>query len=253
MIEKATPYMIRNDGKVFCCKPLHPYIKYVHEDLQDAVKRLCQDSSLSWFYNNTLKETTKNLIEVVYNYLLHNNQIKELDIEIDDETYLPTQQEVDGFLEVLNADTNQEFLRMRTSSLLYGGSSKDIFFRISSIDFNWFPVIWNVVSDNKNFISTITVCKDSNTFGNPFQAYKVKDIALKNILVEEFLTLQGNPIVEAKSSFPVIKESYNKLLTGNSISESYSYLHPVYVLGFYRNQIKEHLEHNIEYILYNNL
>lgn len=53
--------------------------------------------------------------------------------------------------------------------------------------------------------------------------------------------------------FPAIKQSYNKLLTGNSISESYSYLHPVYVLGFYRNQIKEHLEHNIKYILYNNL
>ena len=85
---------------------------------------------------------------------------------------------------------------MRTSSLLYGGTSKDIFFRISSIDFNWFPVIRNVVNDNKNFISTITVCKDSNTFGNPFEAYKVKDVTLKNIPVEEFLEISAFNITD---------------------------------------------------------
>ena len=53
-----------------------------------------------------------------------------------------------------------------------------------------------MVKDNKNFISTITVCKDSNTFGNPFEAYKVKDVTLKNIPVEEFLEISAFNITD---------------------------------------------------------
>ena len=50
--------------------------------------------------------------------------------------------------------------------------------------------------DNKDFIKYITVVKDQQTFGKPYDYYKHKDKELKHIPTEEFLTLSGNPIIE---------------------------------------------------------
>ena len=59
-LSKATPYMLRNDEQLIECSPLHPYIKYVHEDILECIKHPRTDrfSSLVWFYRNTLKQTT---------------------------------------------------------------------------------------------------------------------------------------------------------------------------------------------------
>lgn len=247
-LSKATPYMLRNDEQLIECSPLHPYIKYVHEDILECIKHLRTDrfSSLVWFYKNTLKQTTKQLIRNIVKYL----DISSNEFEVDKNTYLPTEQEIEGFIETLNADTNQEFLRMRTSSMLFGGSSNEIYFRISSINFNWFPQIWNIIYKYINNISNITICKDSNTFGGKFEPYKLNGVAINHLAKEDFLILKGNPIIEKlNSKYDAINNSFSELFKGKSISESYNYLHPNYVRSFYSTQVKDYLEFDMTNIL----
>ena len=169
-----------------------------------------------------------------------------LDLE---NVYCPDEQEIVDFIEQANNDINQEFLRMRTSNLHYGGNSNDVYFRISSINYNWFPVIWNIVNDNEN-ISTVTICKDTNTFGGGFDCYKINGKSLEQIDRDDFLTLKGNPVVEkVKSKFNCIDNAVEILNEGKSVSDAYYYLHPRYVNGFYKTQIKEFLEYDMNNIL----
>lgn len=251
-LSKATPYMLRNDGELIDCSPIHPYVKYIYEDSSEALNRLATDrlSSLKWFYSNTKEQTTRGLIENIIIYLNSLYEINISDFNISDETYLPKREEIEGFVEQLNAATNQEFLRARTSSMLFGGNSNEIYFRISSINFNWFPLIWNIIYININNISNITICKDSNTFGGKFEPYIINHNSLNHLDSNEFLTLKGNTVVEKLiSKFGAINNAYEKLKQGKSISEAYSYLHPNYVKGFYHRQVKEYLEHDMKYIL----
>ena len=71
-LEKATPYMIRNDGKVFKCGIVHPYlnkglpafpserqfVNYTFGLLIDL-----DESNLYWFYKHTKSHKTKDEIK----------------------------------------------------------------------------------------------------------------------------------------------------------------------------------------------
>lgn len=252
-IKLATPYMIRNDGKLIECSPMHPYIKYFHESIGECINKLSTKrlSSLYWFYENTNKEKTKETIEIVLKYFLKHNLIENIQINIPENTYLSSTEEIEDFINILNADTNQEFLRMRTSSLLFGGNSRDVYFRISSIDFNWFNIIWELVYKYRNQISNITICKDSNTFGNSFNTYKVGNVHIDHYPTEEFLTLNGNPIMEEYTNkIEAIKDACKKMRIGKSVSESYDYLHPRYAHSIFQKQVKENLKENIYTLLH---
>lgn len=255
-LSKATPYMLRNDGELIECKPMHPYIKFVYENIEDCLRKLSESRffALEWFYNNTLKEDTKNNIRIIVNYLISNNMINKDKGEyfrITDETYIPNDTEIEGFIETTNADTNQEFLRTRTSSLLFGGNSNDIYFRISSIRYNWFENIWNLANKYSKGISTITIGKDSNTFGGKFEPYKVNGVTIEHLPIKQFITLSGNPIIEefTNNKIKAISEANIELKKGKSISEAYNYLHPNYISGFYHKQVEDDLEEDIEKIL----
>lgn len=188
-IKLATPYMIRNDGKLIECSPMHPYIKYFHESIEECINKLSTKrlSSLYWFYENTNKDKTKETIEIVLKYFLEHNLIGNIQINIPMDTYLSSDEEIEDFINILNADTNQEFLRMRTSSLLFGGNSKDVYFRISSIDFNWNLIIYDVIEKYKDQIDNITICEDSNTFGNGFNILKINNIKINHMETQLFL------------------------------------------------------------------
>lgn len=90
---------------------------------------------------------------------------------------------------------NQQFCRVR-----YGGQynshfgSKDIWFRISSINYNWADCIYMFVSakSRSTQIDTITICRDfesdNGEFGDSEYFYKAKDGAVyRNMPLEEFL------------------------------------------------------------------
>lgn len=168
-----TPYMLRNDGALLTCGELHPYIKMSNTaSYETNLKTLnSHPDFLDWFYDNTLNEETKELI-------------KEFKKEPDEE-----------LMNLLNDLTNQEFCRVRTSNykVKYGGDNGQIYFRISSTGFNWFDLIWNIVSKFSKDIKEVTVMKDKQTFGG-----KEFDYYYNHLPTDQFLTLKGNPIVEGK-------------------------------------------------------
>ena len=196
----TTPYMLRNDGGLLECGEYHPYIKsYRKESLEETIKYLKNHNSfLKWFYENTLNEEVKNII----------SNLKFTQEEIDRLWYL----------------TNQEFCRVRTSNYRYkiGGDNGEIYFRISSENFDWFELIWNVCVKFIHSIDYVTIMKDPQTFGKQFDYIKIKDTKINKLPIKDFIELDGEPLVESQ----VIKEPsfehnyhYKRVWATNSSSE----------------------------------
>jgi hypothetical protein len=128
--------MLRNDGKLIECNlrygNYHPYILQVY-DIDNDIKSLVLDrlSELEWFYENTNDEKTKEDIAILYKSLTNEN-----DFGANNNTYIVKDDELRQFAINLNDRVNNEFCRVRTSNVKYGGSSNDIYFRISSVRVN---------------------------------------------------------------------------------------------------------------------
>ena len=98
-------------------------------------------------------------------------------------------------LELINDNLNQEFLRARYSSPYNASSSKDIYFRIGSVGFNWFGVIWDFVYRNRTEIESVTIGTDYQS-GRDVYTYVHDGKQMNHIPTDEFLTLNGDPIFE---------------------------------------------------------
>ena len=183
-LDVTTPYMLRNDGELLKCGDYHPYIKsYRNESLEETKKYLSLHKNfLKWFYDNTLNEEVKNII----------SNLKFTQEEIDRLWYL----------------TNQEFCRVRTSNYRYktGGDNGEIYFRISSENFNWFELIWNVCVKFIHSIDYVTIMKDPQTFGKQFDYIKIKDTKINKLPIKNFIELEGEPLVESQVTERELKE-----------------------------------------------
>ena len=204
------------------------------ESEEEALKKLLKErfESLLWFHENGNKDI-KNYIEILvtscpeYGYTVPQNNIKK------SEYIIEAEKDLFVFLTTLNNETNQQFCRVSMSSLLFGGTSDEVCFRIGSEGFNWFPLIWQVVYDNKNFISNITICKDQNVFGKYVSCY-LDGEAMEHIPVDEFLMRNGNSTIEKMDyDSGVIMEASTRLCEGASLSDSFRDLHPRYINGFF--------------------
>ena len=259
-LEKATPYMLRNDGAFIKCKGYHPYISNIYND-NDDLKSLVNErvDELYWFYKNTNQKETKEDIRIIVKSLckLDENYLHTTDylidkFEISDKTYTCYDfKETIDFLHELNDLTNQEFCRVRTYDVKYGGDNNDIYFRISSIGFNWFNIIWNLIYENKNQIETVTISKDSRVRDFSLQnCYIINNIEINHIPTNDFITLKGNPVIEKfESKSVVINEANEKLYLGKSLKEAYPNLHPRDLTKFYKRQKKEQLYWDLKNIL----
>ena len=240
-LKLATPYMLRNDGALFDCSPMHPYIMRKHEKpkIVGMLKRKDQTKidALNWFHDNTNNPELRKTIDIVLNYF----GIKESGV------YKPSEEEILDFIEQANNMGNQEFLRLRTSSMLYGGTDNSLFARISSIDFNWYPLLFSLLTSHKN-IGAITICKDSNTFGGRFDAYSINGVECNSLPVDEFLCIKGSPIVESmKSEHDVINKAIGFLKEGKPLNEAYDHMHPRYLNGWYGTEVEEMLDDNLKH------
>ena len=238
-LKLATPYMLRNDGALFNCSPMHPYIMRKHEKSKIVGMLKSKDQTkidaLNWFHNNTNNPELRKTIDIVLNYF----GIKESGV------YKPSEEEILDFIEQANNMGNQEFLRLRTSNMLYGGTDNSLFARISSVDFNWYPLLFDLLMNHKS-IESITICKDSNTFGGSFDAYSINGMKCNNLPANEFLCVKGRPIVESKKSeYDVINKAIGCLAKGRPLNEAYDHMHPRYLNGWYETEIHERLEDNI--------
>lgn len=170
-LPEMTPYMLRQDGALLKCGDIHPYIKMSTKTSYETNLHTLDihPEFLDWFYENTLDLVTKDLIDKFR---------KE-----------PTPE----LMDVLNDLTNEDFCRVRTSNykVKSGGKNGQIYFRISSTNFDWFNLIWGVVAKFVHDIDNVTVMKDSQTFGG-----KEFDYYYDHVPVDEFLTLKGNPEIK---------------------------------------------------------
>ena len=211
-----TPYMLRNDGELLTCGDLHPYIKMSNSaSFETNLNTLnSHPEFLDWFYDNTLNEEVRTLI----------TEYKECK---DDEK--------EELMNLLNDLTNQEFCRVRTSNykVKYGGDNGQIYFRISSVGFNWFDLIWNIVNKFSKDIKEVTVIKDKQTFGG-----KEFDYYYNHLPTDEFLTLKGNPIIESIDS-----NTKDNLV--NEDIEKHDTLNPEL---FEHNELKKEVKETIENI-----
>lgn len=215
MLDVATPYMLRNDGKLVSCKPLHPYVKYIYEaSTEEELKSLVEDRpyDLLWFYKNTHFETTKKEIITLVSSVLHdenNFNLELLDKLFTDVPKYDTcldKSDLYQLYEELNSQTNQEFCRIRTSSNRFGGTSHELFVRISSVSYNWYDVLWKLVYDNKNWIDSITITNDPQAMGGPTRYKQINGNDLAFVDIDTFLNYKGNPLVEKFTSCSSIFE-----------------------------------------------
>ena len=224
-------YMIRNDGKEIPVK-VHPYgnPEVVEETLyasqwlykntnHEEVKKLCLDLVKSFAVNElgvdgNFKEfllewiTTFKYIVLTAEYinevgdLLENAEVKNLDT----------------INKVICDELNQEFLRARLGGYVNSTSgSKEMVFRVSSVGFNWFNLIYMFVHEHKRDISSVTIAKDEEATGYENYFYKHRGEVYNRMPVDEFLEQPGNPIVEQLT--PNTRE--NRMKLGNSILESF--------------------------------
>lgn len=232
-IKAATPYMLRNDGKLLSCGDIHPYIKYIIQD-SDTNQIIDLFTSypehLKWFYNNTNKSVIKrdiiDFISMIINvnpYNFSNNLLSKLKLNYDANNMSGSQFDIEQLFEKLNDETNQEFCRVRTSNMRYGGTDNSIYFRISSIGFNWFDLIWTVVYNNRNFIETVTICKDTQSLGGSLTFYKHAGRIMSNIPIDDFINLPGNPVFEKTNIFA------KRLNSGASLEETFGEYHPFHI------------------------
>ena len=93
---------------------------------------------------------------------------------------------------------NQEFLRARYGGM-YDTSAGDraMYFRISSTGFDWFPIIWAFVYDNRRQIDSVTVVKDPEATGVDNRYLVHGGTKIDRVPTEEFINLSGRPVFDS--------------------------------------------------------
>lgn len=159
MLKIATPYMLTKDGKWYTCGTCHPYL------LKEPDKVETLDSkSIVWFTENDDLYKDTNIFNLS-----------------------------DFKLKSLNEILNLRYCKVRTSNLLFGGNSNDIYFRLPTRDedevLEWLSVIYYFIinyDDPEFIINQINVCYDVRFLGGKLEYVKYKGVELKALSKEEF-------------------------------------------------------------------
>ena len=144
----------------------------------------------------------------------------------DDVQHYSDEETISALTEVLNRETNNEFCRIRTSNMYHGGDDSTIYFRISSIGFNWFDLIWNVAHDSRNRYDYITVVRDeqsSKLTSGANKYYRLNGVPVNNMPIDDFVSLSGNPIIEHRMNIPMashIEDIMKNINSGIPLFES---------------------------------
>lgn len=200
-MNRETAWMIRQDGKAFACT------SHYYADRDDAEDTLY---AAEWLYKHTARCRTKHLIlNLISAYAeglsrgdsgqkypgYNGDTVHDLMIDIEDKQYnfltadfvldvaelLPTQ--ANGAIQDLNEAVikalNEEFLRARLGGMYDTiEGSRDMFFRVSAVSFDWMPIIKRFVHENSERIGTVTVVWDYESVGKKdfFKDGKNRDI-----------------------------------------------------------------------------
>ena len=253
-LQRATPYMLRNDGKLLTCPVYkigsssfkkHPYL-IGQSEIDDSkefyrmVVDAFQNGTLLWIYKNINKNEVREKIREFVSYAIHNSSIKSLldfvnpgDFDLTGNEKKLNKADFKHLFQLIENELNEAFLRVRTSDMFYGGDSKDFYCRVSSCrGFNWFPLIWQLVYDNKNSISSVTVTTDPDSGKTEdAEVYSHNGVELDHLDVDEFINLSGNPVIEEYSTY-----SSKKLAKGCSLVESFGFTRPDRINLYFKNR-----------------
>ena len=239
---------------------IHIYNIYdIKNDIESLVNERIEE--LYWFFIHTRNGIARDYIQVIIKsaqrqglIIMHNYDALRIKFMLMKNTYeCEDFIEIKSFVNCLNDEMNQEFCRVRVSDRKYGGDNDDIYFRISSIGFNWFNHIWNVVYQNRNFISSVTIIRDgaARDYTTPTEFYKINDTYLNRLPANDFITISGNPYIESFHSVrALINNASKQLRRGKFICESYPQAHPRYLHGFYMGQLNEQYSYDLDNILH---
>lgn len=211
-------YMIRSDGKAF---PVTVHLYGAADDIEETL------FAAEWLYEHTqfasvetlvkkfiaayavsldpvIKE--ENLVDDIKPTILY--ELKNLGYRVLSEDFvkslnfnginLSSLPSVETLNTMVNRELNQEFLRARFGGMFDSDGDEVMYFRISSIGFNWFPIIWEFVYNYRNSISGVTIVKDPESTGQNGYYYKIGGQAVNNMPVEDFLTASGRPVIDSK-------------------------------------------------------
>ena len=204
--------MLRNDGEELPVK-YHPYGNY-NDDWEETAL------AAEWLYNHTQYDNVKKLVinfihawaidgepEADINNLIRDtiDYINAAGYEIITEKFLKDHEK-----EIVNSELyelkdlndavcnalDQEFTRVRFGGMYDTNRySKELVFRISSVNFNWFDLIWNYVYKYRSNINSVTIARDHESTGEDY-FYSHNGVEIVQMPVEEFITLSGKPLIE---------------------------------------------------------
>ena len=260
-LKERTPYMVRNDGEIFECGFMHPYIlKDVNAPFEVNINYTAMfPEQINWFVEHS-RQNLKSLLNDCFQCLtdcvmsLDNDNARKIfgmehvDLEntlkvtgfnrikanLIDEVDINCIKSCEIAWKELNSRLNQEFLRARMSGKYWQGSGKDIYFRISSLDFNWFDIIWKIVHENQNQLSSITIAADpqaGKTIGH--EVYIIDSNPVDHMDINEFLELPGNPLIEDRENEKITKLNQGMFL--NEIFPDFGYFHNTGIYEAYRD------------------
>ena len=217
--------MINRDGIVYECESVHPYILYVVNDKfrNNLIDFVNNPRWVDWFYNHTGNDTKSKIIKClqliadvfdteseidlnhyfgflgddkfIWNPIFSKYGIKyhKLEKPIDEDYFYYCKKE----WEELNRECNNLFLRARAGGMYNRGNDRTMYFRVSSDDFNWFDIIWEVCYENRKTFDSVTIIADKQSGKTPNTEYYVLDgNVMDSFPMNDFLTLSGNPVVE---------------------------------------------------------
>lgn len=208
MINNSKAWMIRNDGKAIPC------VQHIYAGKNEIDETLY---AAEWLYKNTLDNDPRMLVlSLIKSYGISLNEedyFKAILRDIQKKPYIfLTSDFINSIKDRLKyaktADViklnknienalNQEFTRAR-----YGGlyntdkNSRDMYFRISSHNFDWFDIIYDFVGQHSEIIESVTIVRDEESTGAREYFYKNKhDRQYNKHPILEFLSEPKNLII----------------------------------------------------------
>ena len=222
-------WMLRNDGKAFPCTH-HLYVmndedlsseaevaafiyttysadkEYAAHVLDCWMALLIEDKLMYGYSEEELDETISNAVKALPYRFLYPISIQQLlEIRRHENSY----SDIDEFYEYVDeinanresiSDTikkslNQQFCRVRYGGQYKSKGTSDIWFRISSVGFNWADIIYIFTAENyrKLHVDTIYICRDYESdngeeLDKSEYFYKAKDGAVYfNMPIDEYL------------------------------------------------------------------
>lgn len=138
---------------------------------------------------------------------------------------------------IANESVNQEFLRFRTGKDPNNSTKLNLYFRVSSIGFDWVNLIDNFILDNYSAISSITITRDPWALGN-YEAYTVDGKDTIVMSVDEWLRHGKNAIIESIQKTKCGGKFNKYLKEGLSVSDIFWNCNPKHTAQYIKRKKK---------------